>query len=226
MKYFSYYLAATALALLAIDNWIDGCERGHRKLPVEMKPMPPEHKHQYPIAALDASQHMSVDEFWRIIDATRAPEQETQLASLKEELTPLSREQLLAFYQIYYALQEQSYNWRIGAAAEIINHGLTDDGFAYFLDWLIAQGRTVFERAHFDPETLAELDFDNRSAFAEFEDFHFAVIELFQQRYGEDVRDVTGLMTYPTDGPDMPAGEEPASADLPELYPKLWERYR
>jgi hypothetical protein len=49
-----------------------------------------------------------------------------------------------------------SYLGSLWAAAYRINGDCSDDGFDYFRDWLITQGRDMFEAAVADPDALAD----------------------------------------------------------------------
>jgi hypothetical protein len=50
-----------------------------------------------------------------------------------------------------------AYRWDLWAAAYVINGGASDDGFEYFLGWLMAQGRTRWEATRADPDSLADI---------------------------------------------------------------------
>jgi hypothetical protein len=50
-----------------------------------------------------------------------------------------------------------AYRWDLWAAAYVINGGASDDGFEYFLGWLMAQGRTRWEATLADPDSLADI---------------------------------------------------------------------
>ena len=49
---------------------------------------------------------------------------------------------------------DRAYRQELWGAAYLINGGCSDDGFVYFLGWLIAQGRDVYQAALPDPDSL------------------------------------------------------------------------
>lgn len=77
-----------------------------------------------------------------------------------------SAQEIIGAQQTLWDLMADSYQNPLWAAAYVVNGGCSDDGFDYFRGWLIAQGRTVFERAVADPDTLAVLP-DVRAAAPE-----------------------------------------------------------
>jgi hypothetical protein len=102
------------------------------------------------------------------------------------------------------------------AAAYIINGGCSDDGFRYFRDWLISEGRSVFERALKDPGSLADLPHVDP---ADLELFGYVALELFEKKgAGELDRD------FSTEGAE-PAGEPWEEATVGALFPKLSAKY-
>ena len=102
----------------------------------------------------------SEDRFWSIVDISAQQaggDQRAQEEALKKELLTLSEEDLIGFDRTYRAMIDRAYHWDLWAAAYIINGGCSDDGFDYFRDWLISLGRSAYEDALRDPETLADI---------------------------------------------------------------------
>jgi Protein of unknown function (DUF4240) len=62
-----------------------------------------------------------------------------------------------------------------------MNGGSSDDGFRYFRDWLIPEGRATLEKALASPDPLAELP---RVEIAELELFGYMALELFEEQGG------------------------------------------
>ncbi|QIQ04326.1 DUF4240 domain-containing protein [Streptomyces liangshanensis] len=81
-----------------------------------------------------------------------------------------SPQEIVATQQVLWDLMADSYRNPLWAAAYVLNGGCSDDGFDYFRGWLIAQGRTTFERVLDAPDSLAELP-DVRAAAGEGADF-------------------------------------------------------
>ena len=158
--------------------------------------------------------------FWQLITSSRAQTQgdpDQQHQNLSNLLQSLSDPEILAFDCVYQQKIIEAYDWRLWGAAYVINGGCSDDGFRYFCDWLIAQGRDVFEQALADPETLADLD-DIEDAEAE--EFGYLAAQVYQDRTGQPIPADNGP-TLPHD----PKGEPWDEEGIEELYPRLAERY-
>jgi hypothetical protein len=143
---------------------------------------------------------MPEDRFWELIGASRdaadgdLEEQESALTALLHEL-PLN--DLIAFENRYRQLRGQAYTWPLWGAAYIINGGCGDDGFCYFRDWLIAQGRVVYTNTLADPEWQADFDFpeeemdldgeiiSSKAIFAE--EMGYVADSVFQKRTGKRI---------------------------------------
>ncbi|MFC4065858.1 DUF4240 domain-containing protein [Actinoplanes subglobosus] len=121
---------------------------------------------------------MDVDDFWAIVDGARTGVDDTRTAegaeqvaaNVENRLIELGRAAAVGFSLRYDALGVPSYDWNLWAAAYLMKGGCSDDAFDYFRGWLVVQGRTVWERALQDPDTLAELDIDPDDDFLECED--------------------------------------------------------
>ncbi|MCX2180541.1 DUF4240 domain-containing protein [Streptomyces sp. SKN60] len=114
---------------------------------------------------------MNREQFWVLIEEAREQVLDTRDASgiacrASELLAGRSSPEITAAEQILWDLMADSYRNPLWAAAYVLNGGCSDDGFDYFRGWLIAQGRTVFERAVADADTLAVLP-DVRAAAPE-----------------------------------------------------------
>ncbi len=100
---------------------------------------------------------MTQDEFWNHIQATRRKDPEVHAERLAHRLTKLPLEEILEFSYWWDIALAQAYRWDLWGAAFLINCGCSDDGFEYFRRWLVLQGRTVFETAVKDPDSLAQV---------------------------------------------------------------------
>jgi uncharacterized protein DUF4240/transcription factor WhiB len=165
---------------------------------------------------------MDTEAFWRLIDDSRdaAGDVNEQADVLTNSLAQLSPEQIVVFDRVYREHKVRSYSWTLWAAGYIINGGCSDDGFEYFRDWLIAQGRDVFERALTDPDSLADLDLDlDGEQYAEAEDLGGAATIAYNRVTGTDIaHDWVAL-------PDRPHGEPWEDEELAGLLPRLSARF-
>ena len=102
---------------------------------------------------------MTEDEFWDHIRASRPRlyDAEDHVERLTARLAELPAEECLDFQHLWATVSHRAYRQDLWGAAYLINGGCSDDGFDYFRDWLILQGRSVYEAAIADPDTLAEI---------------------------------------------------------------------
>ena len=162
---------------------------------------------------------MDLATFWSLIDKARVSDgadTEARVQGLAKVLTPLPKGELASFQDHYDSLIRLSYRWDLWGAAYIINGGCSDDGFRYFRDWLISEGREVFEKALASPDSLADLP---QIESADLESFGYAATEVAERKgFGELDRD------FSTEGTD-PIGEQGSEDDVAGLFPRLAAKY-
>ncbi|MFE4371700.1 DUF4240 domain-containing protein [Streptomyces sp. NPDC056835] len=80
-----------------------------------------------------------------------------RLAWLRDELARRPVAEIVEFQVCLDRLCEQGFSWDLWGAAERIFGGwCSDDSFCYFRLWAVGLGRTTFEQAVRNPDTLAE----------------------------------------------------------------------
>lgn len=104
---------------------------------------------------------MTQEEFWQLIDKTRAesgnnPTKQAEL--LVKALTTMPVEDIFDYQLVHDAYFVRAYRADLWDAAEIIYSGGGDDGFMDFRAWLIGQGLNVYENALLNPDSLADID--------------------------------------------------------------------
>lgn len=161
---------------------------------------------------------MQLDQFWQFVEAAKAKagsETEARVEALRAVLGALSPAELQSFQNHYDRLICLAYRWDLWAAY-IINGGCGDDGFRYFRDWLISEGRSVFEGALKDPESLADLSHIDP---AELEAFNYVAYELYEQKGAGKL-----AFDYSTESPE-PAGTPWDEDEVGKLFPRLDAQY-
>ena len=165
------------------------------------------------------SQPMDENQFWTLVDeakARSAAQLDQRPAALEAVLSTLPIESIQAFQRRYEQLLIKANSWKLWAAAYIMNGGCSDDGFRYFRDWLISEGKALFERAIEDPDSLSAVP---RREYFDLESFGYAALRAFEKKGGGELeRDFQVEMAQPT-------GEEWQEGDLPTLLPKLSAKY-
>jgi hypothetical protein len=166
-------------------------------------------------------------EFWELIRSARRRDPDAHAERLTARLVKRPADDILAFGRCWDTLSRRAYTWRMWGAAYLINGGCSDDGFEYFRDWLILQGRGVYEAAVADPDTLAAVRVEPDEA--EYECYiaqgayqlavggedHGAYYDAYRAKYGP-----------PVPPPDL--GERwdfGSDAEMRRRYPRLFAKF-
>lgn len=104
---------------------------------------------------------MDSDAFWDLIDSARTtagdPDDSEAVGSALVDLLVATGTAGIEEFQAAWAIEDaRAYGWPLWGAAYLVEGGCSDDGFDYFIGWLIGQGRAVFEAAVRDPDSLAD----------------------------------------------------------------------
>ena len=164
---------------------------------------------------------MNKEIFWKImLDTNRESggEPSVQQELIENELYKLSSEDIIKFDDIFGELFIDAYDWKLWAAAYIINGGCSEDCFIDFRGWLIAQGEEVYIKALSDPDSLSELDKLNEDI--EWEGFDYLADTVYEEKTGEEMP-----MTSGSNHPSEPKGEKWDESEVDTLLPKLSRKY-
>lgn len=110
---------------------------------------------------------MTPNEFWAVIAHARQHatlnSEPAMLDALYRELVKLPNQELYAWYGLQDSYMDLADTPKLFTAAVLINGGSSDDRFTDFTAWLVVQGKTVYESALANPDSLAQIDlpFDN-----------------------------------------------------------------
>lgn len=162
---------------------------------------------------------MTETEFWSIVGAANSAagddiEERTETLRLELQRQPLDAIQ--RFQRIYESLLARANRWDLWGAAYLMNGGCSDDGFRYFRDWLVSEGKEVYEAALADPDSLADIP---ESDYYELESFGYVALDVFETKGGGE------LERSFADELAMPAGEEWEEDALPAMFPRLAARF-
>jgi hypothetical protein len=105
---------------------------------------------------------MTLDEFWEHIHVTKCEPPRLHAKALTERLATLPTGEILDFDHWWDLLHREADDWTLWGAAYLMNGGCSDDGFHYFRDWLLLQGRDFYRAAVADPDSLANIADPNR----------------------------------------------------------------
>jgi hypothetical protein len=188
---------------IEFDEW--GCNRK----PLFIPPPEPEPN----------STMLSPGRFWKIITESKekaAGDSEKQMKILTEILMKADKEEIEKFNNRFYRCFFKAYTWELWGAAFVALGGCSDDAFMDFRGWLIAQGKEVFEAALKDPDSLADYaPLENPGIM---EGFSYCASDAYLE-LGH------GYLQYGIMPVFEPKGREWTEEELPELYPRLWEKF-
>ncbi|MGC4047864.1 MAG: DUF4240 domain-containing protein [Armatimonas sp.] len=162
------------------------------------------------------------NDFWALIEASRATTQEEQESRLEKLLAGLAPQDLPRFQAFLDKYRGEAYRWDLWGAAYVIQGGCSDDSFLYFRYWLIAQGRKIYEAALAHPDSLIEiLSTEDDDPCLEFEELGGLAISAWEGK---------SLFPWENAYEWQPSSVQPAGApweeeDLPLLVPRLWARF-
>lgn len=138
---------------------------------------------------------MEIDGFWAIIDRARARADGDWMAVpelVTEALAAHPLADIADFAQVQDELEWAAYREDLLTACRLINVGFgSDDGFLYFREWLLVQGRAAFEAALADPDSLIdvpgvpEMDPATDDIFADCEAFLYVANRAWRLATGE-----------------------------------------
>jgi hypothetical protein len=145
---------------------------------------------------------------------------DAQAEHLAAALTGQPPNELLDFQSLWDRFHAAAYRWDLWGAAYVINGGCSDDGFHYFRNWLIAQGRDVYTAALADPESLADLPGVEPDR-AEDEAVAYAAADVYEELTGEEMPESA------VEHAPEPAGDDDWDEDtVDEHFPRLAARFR
>jgi hypothetical protein len=157
--------------------------------------------------------------FWNLVERARAAAGKTinaRPAALARELSALNFADLAAFQKRYESYLLLANSWELWGAAYLMNGGSSDDGFKYFRDWLISEGRDTYMKAIADPDSLSTAA---SQEYFELEAFGYAALKVYKMKGGGELeRDFNVELAAPT-------GKEWIESALPTMFPKLAARF-
>ncbi|MGI4741908.1 MAG: DUF4240 domain-containing protein [Janthinobacterium lividum] len=179
-----------------------------------------------------AAEKMDKQEFWRVIDfAHQQAKGDEQLFEnlLVKNLGQYSQEEIIEFECLLEQQLLAADDFKVMAAQKIIEGSVTDDSYLYFRCWLISQGKSVFEEAIHNPDSLASID--TKGTVAEFEPLLYVSTQAYKDKTAkreEDAsfpRGVASTRGLNYDIATGTKGEDWTEEQLPTLLPNLWAKH-
>ena len=168
----------------------------------------------------DSKEIMESKKFWKIIENTKSEssgDYEKQQSLLERELLKLTAKEVLEFDNKFRTLRGKIYTWDFWAAAYIINGGCSDDCFSDFRGWLIGQGKSIFESAVQNIETLSELKETNDG---DWEGLSYISTDIYKKKTGNDMPNEI-QENFEIIGEEWEEDENELKNRFPKLYAKF-----
>ena len=126
------------------------------------------------------------DTFWELLAQAKArcgQDLDASALWLEGELLRMGPEQALNFDNIMHGYSSLAYKYGLWTAASVMLDRCNDDGFTYFRNWLIAQGKDVYLAALKDPDSLADVPVYGGGRF---EPLDYLGASVYEQLTGKD----------------------------------------
>lgn len=169
---------------------------------------------------------MNDQTFWTLIERVRGEydELDAQCTQLGEALQQLPPNDCRSAGKCFDRAMQRAYDWKLWAAAFIIGGGCSDDLFMDFRASLIMRGRTIFEAALSNPDTLADLTLAEDEWF--YEGFQYEVHEAVDAAMDElPPDDLSDDSENEQAERAEPTGEEWNENELAQLLPRLYGKH-
>ena len=158
---------------------------------------------------------MNIDKFWNIIDEVNKEVPydlkeyyghkqdyfDKYIECLKNKLRPLDFGDIIFFENVYDKFK--NYLWRYDfwyECAWMFEHS-SDDGFAYFLAWIMSRGKKFYFDACYDVKNMENLSWEIRAR--SFEELDYVCDEVIEEKWPEVykvtqefIRDMTALSLF------------------------------
>jgi len=172
---------------------------------------------------------MTQDQFWEVIAvADQMSDSEEIIEAVRGRLENFTAQELIDYQNHFNLYVDKAYLWDLWGAIYLMNGGCGDDSFTDFRYSLISRGREVYEKALSNPDSLAEMEFEDLDDIYDElfnEGFGYIAIELYEEKTDKDIYDSIDNNPY---GKDEQMGEEWDFDNREECIkrlPKLTERF-
>ncbi|HEY1811236.1 MAG TPA: DUF4240 domain-containing protein [Kofleriaceae bacterium] len=159
------------------------------------------------------------DRWWALIAKTKHRDSDEQADRLVAALGTLPLDDILAFDTFVNERIRDAFHTDLWAVAYIMNGGCSDDGFDYFLGWLVLRGKQAYEAALANPEHAAKGVSPDDEPF-ENEAVWYAARTAYEKKAGEGAFEAKATRVERT-----LQGEMFDEDTVDERYPKLARRF-
>jgi len=165
------------------------------------------------------------EQFWGLI------EKSDKCKNLEDELSELSKEEVLGYKYWWDYFYMKSYKAELWAACYTVSGGCDDEGFDYFRFWLITKGRYVYERAVQDADSLCDVfEILSGSEKIIWKDVGYIPNQVYKDMWDEDLNTAEYDMRESIDFIDIPRLKieslwDDDNEDLRDMCPRIFDRW-
>jgi hypothetical protein len=123
--------------------------------------------------------------WWALLDKARRKDLSAYEARLVDALKALTVPEVVAFDRFVHERIRDAYRADLWEVAYVMNGGCSDDGFDYFVGWVVSRGRARYEAALASPEAAAKGVSPDDEPF-EFEALWYAASRAYAAITGRD----------------------------------------
>ncbi|WP_028973908.1 DUF4240 domain-containing protein [Spirochaeta cellobiosiphila] len=172
---------------------------------------------------------MIENEFWDLIQKSKLNFGDNlagRVKYLKETLKEMPEADIFDFEECLRKKIIECDNFKVMAAAKIIDGYVSDDSYIYFRCWLIGKGKQIFDEAIIDPDSLSTAI--GADELCDFEELLYIATQAFSEKVGKEEDETFPRNACISKGLDYDFGAPPTKGDdwdeddLPTTYPKLW----
>ena len=163
---------------------------------------------------------MNEETFWSLISeaSVRTPDLSERCEKLVARLIRFKKTDIVKFSKLLHGFVGLAYRYDLLGVATIVNDGCSDDGFDYFLAWLVFQGQERFEAILADPSSIA--GWIKKGQVSEAEELMYVAGEAYAELSGDELPESAyGKRKKLT-------GTKRVDADLPKLFPALCKKFQ
>ena len=163
---------------------------------------------------------MNQDLFWSIIQESQQEPRDCfrQADFITRRLMNFDRDGIIAFDKHFSERMSEAFRADLWAVAGVINGGCSNDGFDYFLAWMISLGREAYAEILLDPASAGT--FIDKDDDAWCEPVMYCARKAYASKFGID------LPEDEPPGPRILQGKRLDEGEVTKRFPELVRRFR
>jgi hypothetical protein len=161
---------------------------------------------------------LTEDDIWNIVNLIKNKSKNSYKAftgHLKDHVRFSDREQLLGLYLGFLSILIKANSYRLFGAFHIISNSVNFGSYDNFSSWLMSKGRAAYNNSIYNPDLIRNIEIGELTD----QSILGAIIECYEIRHKEFFPEIIDYEL------PEPSGEEIKMEELPDLFPRLWEKF-